>query len=82
MILQNKGLLNHVEELAATLDAQGSAAREIQRQLETEIALLKRAMNGLPREREMATKVKVPERKPFNGARNAKDLENFLWDME
>ena len=30
----------------------------------------------------MATKVKVPEPKPFNGARSAKDLDNFLWDME
>ena len=28
------------------------------------------------------TKVKVSKPKPFNGARNAKDLENFLWDME
>ncbi|KAL4632766.1 hypothetical protein ACB092_04G074200 [Castanea dentata] len=31
---------------------------------------------------EVATKVKVPKPKPFNSARNAKDLENFLWDME
>ena len=30
----------------------------------------------------MATKVKVPKPKPFNGSRSAKDLENFLWDME
>ena len=27
-------------------------------------------------------KVLVPEPKSFGGARNAKDLENFLWDME
>ena len=27
-------------------------------------------------------KVGVPELKPFGGAHNAKDLENFLWDME
>ena len=39
-------------------------------------------MRGLPREGEVATKVKVPEPKPFNGTRSAKDLENFLWDME
>ena len=24
----------------------------------------------------------MPELKPCNGARSAKDLENFLWDME
>ena len=27
-------------------------------------------------------KVRMPAPKPFGGARNAKDLENFLWDME
>ena len=27
-------------------------------------------------------KVRVLEPKPFVGARNAKDLENFLWDLE
>ena len=27
-------------------------------------------------------KARVPEPKPFGGARNAKELENFLWDME
>ena len=28
------------------------------------------------------TKVRVLVPKPFGGARNAQDLENFLWDME
>ena len=79
---QRELVLNRVEELAAAMDAQNQAAIETQRELEAEIALLKRAMRGLPREGEVATKVKVPEPKPFNGARNAKDLENFLWDME
>ena len=27
-------------------------------------------------------KVRVPEPNPFSGARNAKDLENLLWNME
>ena len=53
-----------------------------QSQLKTKIVLLKRAMRDLPKEGEVATKVKVPEPKPFNGARSAKDLDNFLWDME
>ena len=26
--------------------------------------------------------MRVPEPKPFGGAHNAKDLDNFLWDME
>ena len=71
-------MLIHVEELAATLDAQGSAVRETQSQLETKIALLKRAMCGFRKEGEVATKVKVLEPKPFNATRSAKNLENFL----
>ena len=62
-------MLIRVEELVAALDTQGSAIRETQSQLETEIALLKKAMHGLPREGEVATKVKVPKPKSFNGAR-------------
>jgi hypothetical protein len=31
---------------------------------------------------EAPSKLKVPEPKPFMGAGNAKELENFLWDME
>ena len=75
-------MLIRVEELTIALDAQDSVARETQSQLKTEISLLKRAMRGLPREGEVATKVKVPEPKPFNGVRSAKDLESFIWDME
>ena len=33
-------------------------------------------MSGAPQ------KVRVPEPKGFEGARNAKELENFLWDIE
>ncbi|RVW31327.1 hypothetical protein CK203_103435 [Vitis vinifera] len=29
-----------------------------------------------------SSKVQVPEPKGFNDNRNAKELENFLWDME
>nr|POF11836.1 nudix hydrolase 23, chloroplastic [Quercus suber] len=56
---QRELVLNRVEELAVVMDAQNQAATETQRQLETEIALLKRAVSGLPREGEVATKVKV-----------------------
>ncbi|KAL0388037.1 UNVERIFIED_CONTAM: hypothetical protein Sradi_2685500 [Sesamum radiatum] len=30
----------------------------------------------------VAPKVRVPDPKPFGGERSAKELENFLWDME
>jgi hypothetical protein len=32
--------------------------------------------------RESLSKLKVPEPKPFVGAKSAKELENFLWDKE
>lgn len=30
----------------------------------------------------VAIKMKILDPKPFNGTQSAKDLENFLWDME
>lgn len=52
--------------------------------LEDEIVLLKRALlQGTSSTLEpIPTKVRVLKPKPFGGARNAKDLENFLQDME
>ena len=51
--------------------------------LEDEIAVLKRALNNPNTSEEgPMSKIKVPEPKQFNGSRNAKELENFLWDME
>ncbi|KAL6319627.1 hypothetical protein AAG906_020704 [Vitis piasezkii] len=51
--------------------------------LEEEIALLKRVvLPGTPSISEpYLAKVQVPEPKPFAGAWNAKDLENFIGDM-
>ena len=58
--------------------------QERTRSLEGEILLLKRAMvQGIPSASDSPpAKVRVLEPKPFSGAQNAKDLENFLWDME
>nr|POE66741.1 elongation factor p [Quercus suber] len=56
---QRELVLNRVEELATVMDAQNQAPRETQHHLETEITLLKRAVSDLPREGEVATKVKV-----------------------
>ncbi|TXG47935.1 hypothetical protein EZV62_027229 [Acer yangbiense] len=51
--------------------------------LEDEIAVLRRALNNPNTSEECPmSKIKVPEPKQFNGSRNAKELENFLWDME
>ena len=58
--------------------------QEWTRSLEGEIILLKRAMvQGTPSALDPPpAKVQVPEPKPFGDARNAKDLEKFLLDME
>ncbi|KAL0386158.1 UNVERIFIED_CONTAM: hypothetical protein Sradi_3010100 [Sesamum radiatum] len=49
--------------------------------LQAEVNLLKRAL-GREEDRAPVSKVKVLDPKPFGGARSAKELENFLWDME
>ncbi|PIN25087.1 hypothetical protein CDL12_02170 [Handroanthus impetiginosus] len=49
----------------------------------TDLRLLKRAVGSDTADnRPSSSKVRVPEPKPFGGARSAKELENFLWDME
>ncbi|XP_050365423.1 uncharacterized protein LOC126783937 [Argentina anserina] len=48
-------------------------------ELQNEISVLKKALSN---ESLTVPKVKVPEPKAFHGVRNAKELENFLWDME
>ncbi|VFQ93371.1 unnamed protein product [Cuscuta campestris] len=52
--------------------------------LKTEQLILKQAVSATARTgMDVApSKIKVPEPKHFDGARNAKELENFLWDME
>ena len=49
--------------------------------LEGEIAVLKKAVVSAPMGGG-SSKPRVPEPKPFCGARSSKELENFLWDME
>ena len=50
--------------------------------LETELEILKIAVRASTSSSGgEALKHKVPEPKPFSGGRNAKEVENFLWDM-
>ncbi|XP_044510183.1 uncharacterized protein LOC123228802 [Mangifera indica] len=53
--------------------------------LEEDLKIAKKAIALAPSGGEMVagqSKLKVPEPKPFGGSRNAKELENFLWDMD
>ena len=48
-----------------------------------DITVLKKVvLEGSSSSPEAPPKVRVPDPKGFNGNRNAKELENFLWDME
>ncbi|KAK4403124.1 hypothetical protein Sango_1053100 [Sesamum angolense] len=49
--------------------------------VQAEVNLLKRVVS-LDEDRAPMSKVKVPDPKPFGGAHSAKELENFLLDME
>ena len=51
--------------------------------LREDVAVLKKALpRTSPRTIDAAPKVKVPEPKRFDEIRSAKELENFMWDME
>ena len=46
------------------------------------VVLKKALLWTSPRTTDASLKVRVPEPKGFDGTRSAKELENFLWDME
>ena len=51
--------------------------------LQEDVAMLKKAvLRTSPHTTDASLKVRVPEPKGFDGARSAKELENFLWDMD
>ncbi|KAH0679324.1 hypothetical protein KY284_020409 [Solanum tuberosum] len=47
-----------------------------------EIIVLCQVVAALGSTRGESSKVKIPEPKAFGGARSAKELTNFIWDME
>lgn len=50
--------------------------------VQTELDVLKKAIGGLPSGGEAPSQLKVSDPLSFTGARYAKELENFLWDIE
>ncbi|KAK4381519.1 hypothetical protein Sango_2961700 [Sesamum angolense] len=73
----DKRVMSAIEEASILTDAVDVRVDGVQ----AEVNLLKRAV-GRDDDRAPMSKVKVPDPKPFGGARSAKELENFLWDME
>lgn len=78
----NSRLTSLVEDVTTLTDVMHSHGEDLLtkvKRLEEDVAVLKRA---LLTDAASTSKRKVPEPKPFQGVRDAKDLENFLWDME
>ncbi|KAL0307239.1 UNVERIFIED_CONTAM: hypothetical protein Sradi_6141200 [Sesamum radiatum] len=73
----DKRVTSAIEEASILTDADNVRVNGIQ----AEVNLLKRVV-GRDEDHAPMFKVKVPDPKPLSGARSAKELENFLWDME
>jgi len=71
-----------MEGICEETEAQREDVEAFSERMDAELMVLKRAIGGMPMSGEVPSKVKVPEPKPFTGTRSAKELENFLWDME
>ena len=57
--------------------------RQMTELLQADVAVLKNVvLQGCPSNADAGPKVQVLEPKGFNGNHNAKELENFMWDME
>ncbi|XP_068649054.1 uncharacterized protein [Aristolochia californica] len=79
--------VENMSERLETMEGEMTSLREEVAELEDVkigLTLLEKAVasGGGLGPREFAPKVKVPEPKSYNGKRDAKDLENFLWQMQ
>ncbi|KAG6480490.1 hypothetical protein ZIOFF_063990 [Zingiber officinale] len=78
-VLNLEGSLLHIQE---SLMEEMAQIRKNNEDLRYEIIVLRRAMASSPEAVPQRPLVRVPEPKSFGGTRSAKELENFLWDME
>ena len=93
-----KDLSSRVSDIPGTSRSKDEATaglleefRDIIEALHTDVVLLKQVVARYPQpglvdraaeESSVPGRLKVPEPKKFEGARSAKDLGNFIWDME
>ena len=72
-----------IDALKIDLQALMVEYQDAMQSMGAEISILKKVVTQSPSTVSgPPQKVRVPEPKGFRGARNAKELENFLWDME
>ena len=70
-------------ERKAEVQSELEALSRMMESLQADVAVLKKdVLQGCSSYSDAGPKVRVPEPKGFSGNRNAKELENFLWDME
>ena len=79
--------VEHVEAQVVSLKAELLTVMESQnltlQTLQEDVAVLKKALlRTSPQTTDASPNVRIPEPKGFDGTRSAKELENFLWDME
>lgn len=68
-----------IAALTDVVQTQNASLKSKLRHFEDDVSMIKRVLNT---EAASTSKRKVPEPKAFQGVRDAKELENFLWDME
>ena len=76
---------NHITEILdfrATTTQKLEGLQKENENLRAELVVLCRAVAALSSTRVESSKVKIPYPKAFSGARSAKELENFIWDIE
>ncbi|KAG6478500.1 hypothetical protein ZIOFF_061943 [Zingiber officinale] len=78
-VLNLEASLLHIQE---SLMEEMAQIRKNNEDLRYEIIILRRAMASSSEVVPQRPLVRVPEPKSFGGTRSAKELENFLWDME
>lgn len=87
------GELSSLLARMAQIEAEFAASKESSRReieiirkekedLLSEVLLLRRALNRTVLRNDDRTKIEIPKLKAYNGAKSAKYLENFLFDME
>ncbi|KAL0349663.1 UNVERIFIED_CONTAM: hypothetical protein Sradi_4115500 [Sesamum radiatum] len=73
-----------VQEMASAFGGGGIAdVRREMEQMSIQIGLLQRAVSNVPAvAHDAGARLRIPEPKAYGGARDAKEVENFLFDME
>ncbi|KAG6498516.1 hypothetical protein ZIOFF_038234 [Zingiber officinale] len=72
----------NLEQIQESLPEEMAQIRKNNEDLCYEVIVLRRAMTSSVETGSHCQLVRVPESKSFGGTRSAKELENFLWDME